>query len=928
MNRRIVVFPGLLRLALLLVASLVAAAPASAQGTKPVTFEDLMKFRAIRTPVVSDDGAIVAYAAQPDRGDGEGVVHALTAGKVFTIPRGSAPAISADSRFVVMTVRPSFADTESAKTPPKPGMAILDTQSGAIVNVERVDRFALSDDGKWLAYLTSAPPAEKGSEAKPAATEKPAAGAADQKKLPKGNPLKLRNLASGAETDIANVTTFAFDTASAFLACVQSVEDGQGNGLFVRDLGAPAVAVTVNQTDRGRYDQVTWATDASVLAFAVGTEEGGPASIWRWDGATRAAKQLVSPDKAPAGWMLPLKSDLAWSKDGQRLFFGFKPGAPKPAAEPKKDASPGPYDFDAILAKAEVDIWHWKDPRINSQQKILWNREKDRTYRAVVHQADGRIVRLADLDMPDLETTENARYALGFSDVPYRVQTTWTERQRDVYLVSLTDGSRKPVVKGLVDNASLSPDGGTIAYFSDGQWHLYDAATGAVRSATASLGVKLDDELDDTPDTARAYGLGGWLADGSAVFVYDRWDIWQVPVKPGTPVNLTAGDGRKRSVTYRVIRTDRDAPGFAAGESLLLSAYHDKEKNDGFYTATVGKSGVVARLDEPRRLQFVAKAKKADVVFYTRERVDEFPDIWAADTAFRQPRKVTDANPQVAEFMWGSPEIVTWSSLDGLPLEGVLIKPANYQPGKRYPVIVYFYERMSQRLFEFNQPVVNHRPSFGVYTSAGYAVFLPDVVFDIGQPGYSATKCIVPGVQKLIDMGIADPKAIGLHGHSWSGYQTAHVITQTNIFAAAIAGAPVSNMTSAYGGIRWESGLARQFQYEETQSRIGGSLWEYPERFIENSPLFFADRIKTPLLLMHGDEDGAVPWYQSIEMYLAMRRLGKDCIFLQYRGEPHHPQKYGNKLDYSIRMKQYFDHYLKGEPAADWIKTGVAYQGK
>lgn len=413
MNRRIVVFPGLLRLALLLVASLVAAAPASAQGTKPVTFEDLMKFRAIRTPVVSDDGAIVAYAAQPDRGDGEGVVHALTAGKVFTIPRGSAPAISADSRFVVMTVRPSFADTESAKTPPKPGMAILDTQSGAIVNVERVDRFALSDDGKWLAYLTSAPPAEKGSEAKPAATEKPAAGAADQKKLPKGNPLKLRNLASGAETDIANVTTFAFDTASAFLACVQSVEDGQGNGLFVRDLGAPAVAVTVNQTDRGRYDQVTWATDASVLAFAVGTEEGGPASIWRWDGATRAAKQLVSPDKAPAGWMLPLKSDLAWSKDGQRLFFGFKPGAPKPAAEPKKDASPGPCDFDAILAKAEVDIWHWKDPRINSQQKILWNREKDRTYRAVVHQADGRIVRLADLDMPDLETTENARVRPG-----------------------------------------------------------------------------------------------------------------------------------------------------------------------------------------------------------------------------------------------------------------------------------------------------------------------------------------------------------------------------------------------------------------------------------------------------------------------------------------------------------------------------------
>jgi len=221
--------------------------------------------------------------------------------------------------------------------------------------------------------------------------------------------------------------------------------------------------------------------------------------------------------------------------------------------------------------------------------------------------------------------------------------------------------------------------------------------------------------------------------------------------------------------------------------------------------------------------------------------------------------------------------------------------------------------------------VVNHRPCFPFYASNGYALFLPDVRYTVGQPGFSATKCLVPGVQKLIDMGIADPKAIGLHGHSWSGYQTAFVITQTDMFAAAIAGAPVANMTSAYSGIRLESGLARQFQYEQEQSRIGGSLWEYRERFIENSPVFFADRINTPLLIQAGDEDEAVPWHQSVEMYLAMRRLGKDCVFLQYRGEPHHLKKYPNKLDYSIKMKEYLDHYLKGMPAADWIMKGVPY---
>jgi dipeptidyl aminopeptidase/acylaminoacyl peptidase len=269
---------------------------------------------------------------------------------------------------------------------------------------------------------------------------------------------------------------------------------------------------------------------------------------------------------------------------------------------------------------------------------------------------------------------------------------------------------------------------------------------------------------------------------------------------------------------------------------------------------------------------------------------------------------------------------VEWLSLDGIPLQGVLIKPGNYEEGKKYPVVVYYYEISSDRLYEFNEMVVNHRPNFPFYASNGYAIFLPDIKFEVGRPGYSATKCLVPGVQKLIQMGIANPDAIGLHGHSWSGYQTAFVVTQTDIFACAIAGAPVSNMTSAYSGIRWGTGLARQFQYEQQQSRIGGNLWEYPLRYVENSPVFFADKINTPLLIQHGDEDEAVPWYQSIELYLAMRRLNKDCIFLQYRGEPHHLKKYANKLDYSIKMKEYFDHHLKKVPAAEWITEGVKYE--
>jgi len=528
--------------------------------------------------------------------------------------------------------------------------------------------------------------------------------------------------------------------------------------------------------------------------------------------------------------------------------------------------------------------------------------------------------------MAEVAVPENERVAMGTSDAAYQHETTWGERYRDVYVVDLATGTRTLAVSRLRDQAALSPDGRWIAYFEGRQWHLYDVERRTKRQV--ALDVTLFDEEHDTPDTPRAYGLGGWVDEGAALLVYDAFDVWQVPAAGGAPVNITGNAGRTASITFRVVAVDPDSRSLSSKESLLLTAYHNKEKNWGFYAASIGKPGVQKRLDEPKTFRFVGKAKKADTLLYTRQSYVEFPDIWASDGMFGKPRRISDANPQLPEFAWGAAELVDYTSLDGIPLQGVLIKPANYEPGKRYPVITYFYERQSQRLYEFNEAVVNHRPSFAVYAGAGYAVFLPDIVFTVGHPGQSILKCLVPGVQKLVDLGIADPKRLGLHGHSWGGYGTAYLVTQTNMFAAAVTGAPVANMTSAYGGIRWESGVARQFQYEETQSRIGGSLWEYPERYVENSALFYADRIKTPLLIEHGDEDGAVPWYQAIELYLALRRLDKDCIFLQYRGEPHHLRKYPNKLDYSIKMKEYFDHYLKGEPAAAWITEGVAYKGK
>ncbi len=507
---------------------------------------------------------------------------------------------------------------------------------------------------------------------------------------------------------------------------------------------------------------------------------------------------------------------------------------------------------------------------------------------------------------------------------------TWDGRYRDYYISRLNTGFRRKILTRQQFDVSLSPGGRYAVYYKNKHWYLYDVRLKFPRRLTGAIKTPFFNEDHDYPSDVPGYGIGGWTENDRSVIIYDKYDIWEFFL--GSNVNrficLTEGKGRQNKLIFRIQTLDPEAKFFKKNEKLLLTAYSDEEKYTAFYRGTVGKPGVEELIREKKKFTFLKKAKEADRIIYTRESFEEFPDIWVSDFDFKSVQEVTDVNPRLKEFLWGTPELLEWKALDGTRLQGVVIKPENFDSTKRYPVLVYFYRFFSQRLYDFNPVVINHRPCFPYYTGHGYVIFLPDIRFEIGHPGRSAFQCIVPGVQKLIDMGIADPKAIGLHGHSWSGYQTAFIVTQTNMFAAAVAGAPVSNMTSAYSGIRWGSGLARQFQYEKFQSRIGKSLWEDPELYIENSPVFFAHRVETPLLVQFGDEDGAVPWYQGIELYLAMRRLNKNCIFLQYNDEPHHLKKYPNKLDYTIKMKEFLDHYLKGQPAPDWISKGVPYNKK
>jgi len=898
--------------------------PANAQQ---LTFEDVMKFREITRPALSHNGKWIAYGVWPERGDGEAVVMATGSDTEYRIERGKSAFFNPKTSHVALFVQPPFIETENAgKTKPEQSLAVVNLSDGSREDFENVEKAEFSNDGEWL-FVTHTQP-EEIKDAKP--------------KNPKtGNPVTVYRLSSGNRLNLDFVHEFSADSTSAHLAFSVVDTSGNENGLFYSSLGSESLQpLKLRGVLHSYFNNLSWDYKRSRIAFTESLLDTAnkflpsDAAIRVWQTEEDEIATLVSPGDVPEGYRLRSHNRLTWSHDGSKLYYGLMDQKMTELDEKQADkdslTSDNLYDIERILNERESMVWHWDDPLIKTHEKQQWNSIKNRLYMSVYHTDGDESIQLSDKDMPDIRITKNTRYLLGSSQLPYRKLITWDGWYSDYYLVDSETGKRELLLKKQGFDTTLSPGGKFMAWFDGKDWHLKNTTTAKELNLTSEIATPFYDEDNDRPEAPDSYGIAGWTEDDEAVLIYDKYDIWKFDTSDGSSLNITGGSGREESRIFRIYDLDEEQPFFECNERLLLTMYHDQKKNYGMYQARVNRSGVTRLMEEEKRYNILQKAKNSDEILYTEEKYDEYPNLYLSeDEKFGNTKKLTNLYDDLnEEWDWGHAELVEWLNADGKKVQGVVIYPGNYEPGKQYPVLVYYYARFSQRLHEFNHPRTNHRPVFAQYASDGYAVFLPDIWFDTGTPGYSATKNLVPGVQKLVEMGVADPEGIGLHGHSWSGYQTAFVVTQTDIFSAAVAGAPVSNMTSAYSGIRWGSGLARQFQYEKSQSRLGVNMWENLQPYIENSPVFYADRINTPLLIQFGDEDGAVPWYQGIELYLAMRRLEKDSVFLHYEGEPHHLQKYPNRLDYAIKMKEYFDHYLKEKPAPKWITDGVPYQGK
>ena len=615
-----------------------------------------------------------------------------------------------------------------------------------------------------------------------------------------------------------------------------------------------------------------------------------------------------------------------FSKDGSRLFFGLAP------VRPPKDTTLVEFET------ARLDVWNYNDDYLSPEQLVRLPNEIKRSWIAVLPKGSTQFVPLADENCETVRLPEKGEgpYALGLSNKGLRIQQQWEQSGiENVYLVSVADGSRKLIREKVRGGASLSP-GGKFALWYDSKernWYTYEVATGATRNITAAIRVPLYDEEDDHPDDPPQHGDMGWLENDKYVYIYDKYDIWQCdPSAAAAPVNLTGGLGRRHQLTFRYIPLDRENPAIRPDQWTLITVFNNRDKTGGMELYRMGSAFPAdTTLTGPRSFAGFLKAKNNWSFAWLQGSFDKPYDIWVDGAAGDHPAAIraegtqlSHINPQQANYNWHTVELKHWKMFDGRMSEGLLYKPENFDSTKKYPILFYFYERDADNLYQYEAPSPDRSIiNVSYFVSNGYLVFDPNIYYKTGAPGEDAYNSVMSAAKYLSRFKWVDTTKMALEGHSWGGYQVAYLVTRTHLFAAAEAGAPVANMTSAYGGIRWGTGISRQFQYERSQSRIGSTLWQHPDLYIKSSPLFRADKVTTPLLMMHNDADGAVPWYQGIEYFSALRRLGKKVWLIEYNGEDHGLTERRNQKDWSLRMSQFFDYYLKGAPPARWMTDGV-----
>lgn len=891
-------------------------------------------WQSLNASEISGSGKYITFQVLPQEGDGALYVKDNLNKPILALPRGYNARLTNNETHVISLIKPKFTDTRQAKIKkkkpeemPKDSLAIFTVATGKLLKYAEVKSYKLAEEANgYFGFLTD----DKGAVPTDTATSK-------TKKAAKISTLHVYDLATGDTVNFQQVDQYDFNKAGNKLVFTKKTEakDSTSNiaGVYLYDLTNKTLKKITN--GRGMYKNFTFDDLGNQLVY-LGDKTAEKSllkefNLYYYTAQLDSARIAVQKNTSgvPANWAVSGDGELKFSKNGQKLFLGL---APIPRV---KDTTL--VDFE----HAKVDVWHWQDDYLQPQQLVNLKKDLAQSYLSVFYpQQNNRVIPLVDEKFNPVRTTIEAdqEYVLATTDYGRRISTQWDYRSKqDVYVVSTVSGARQLVAENLSGQAVLSPDGQYVLYFNqdNGNWYSYQIASKKVSILNDGLPVSFVDEDNDMPAKPEGYGMAAWGADNKGVYVYDKYDIWYFALDGSDKYLATNGYGRVSSTVlrYKNLTHPRSSKWKSntldERQRILLTAFNEKTKENGFYELRGKRKDPKEILMAPKVFRNLQASEDQKYLIYSKEDYVNSPDLYVNSNTFKKEEKLTELNLQQANYNWGTAELVQWTTPAGHAAEGILYKPEDFDPNKKYPIIAYFYEKLSEGLYSYQAPAPTpSRLNIPYFVSNGYLVFAPDISYVTGEPGKSAEEYINSGMKHLAENNWVDSSKMGIQGQSWGGYQVAHLITATNMYAAAWAGAPVVNMTSAYGGIRWQTGMSRQFQYENTQSRIGKTLWEGQDAYLANSPLFHLNKVTTPVVIMANDNDGAVPWYQGIEMFTALRRLQKPVWMLNYNGDEHNLLLRQNRKDIQIREQQFFDHYLKGAPAPKWLKSGVSAKEK
>ena len=919
------------RLFVLLSASAMLAGDASAQQKPTLTSDDYGQWETLGQAVLSPDGRWLAAGISRVDDQDELRVHRTDSDSVVVVPFGRNPQFSEDGAWLAYAIGISPDEREALterREPVRNDMGLLDLRSGEQETIEKISSFSFSGDGRYLALRRYEP------------EEQESAGA----------DAIVRDLAAGASISFGNVGALAWQDEGHLLAMTVDADDRVGNGVRLYDPDSGRIRSL--DADEAEYRELSWREESADLAvlktYTDDAHEDTAHVVLAWrelddgDGAEFVLDPRSSPGLLPGQRVVEHRAP-AWAEDGSILFLGIQERIP--VAEDEEEAQGETEGDEAAEAveeggeesegesdegeaedeeeRAGVEIWHSLDVDPIPQQRVRERQLRQQNQIGAWHLEGGRFLMLGGEHADQTELLEGGRHVLNRDETPYDVAAMFNQQFYDLYAADTGTGRESLVRERITLPARGSPTGRYVVWFEGEDYWTHDPSAGETRNITEGLdGVFVNLDLTPTREQMPPFGIRGWTEDDQTVLINDRWDVWEVRADGSGGRRLTRG--AEEEVRYRAFQIDSEADAFDPGQPIYYTTYAEWTKQAGFSRARPGREPE-ALIRDDASFSRVMKALDADVFVFRRERFDDSPDYFAAGPDLDDARQVTRTNPFQDDFAWGRTELVEYENEWGRRLQGALTYPAAYEPGRQYPMIVYHYELLSQTLHQYQVPDPTRYYNIQIWSQEGYFVFRPDIVYRDRRPGQSNVETLRPAVAAVLETGLVDPERVGLIGHSWGGYQTTFFVTQDDLFASAVAGAPLTNLMSMYLSFYWNSGGTDARIFEISQGRMQVPWWEDWDSYFNNSPIHHIENLNTPLLMEFGTEDGAVEFNQGVEFYNAARRAGKHMVLLVYDGENHGLAEEVNQRDYQTRILEWFGHYLKGEPAPDWITKGVPY---